>query len=296
MRTDSAMYFQRIFHPSDFSDASNMAFAHALKLAVATSGRLTILHTGSDSDSDWKSFPRVRSTLERWDLLPPGSSTDAIFSLGLDVEKIASPHTDPVRAVLHYLKKHPHDLIVMATHQHEGLDRWTHKAVAEPIARRSGELTLFIPYECDGFVSQENSGVRLRNILIPIDAKPNPQYAVDGAISVAHTLDCKQVTFHLLHVGQKENFPETIRPQRDEWEWHRLVKHGPIEQEILDYASECQADLVVMATEGHHGFLDALRGSTTERILRAVKCPLLAVPAFEEEGNLPEPVLWRPAV
>jgi nucleotide-binding universal stress UspA family protein len=32
-----------------------------------------------------------------------------------------------------------------------------------------------------------------------------------------------------------------------------------------------------MTTEGHHGFMDALRGSTTERVLRAARCPLLAV-------------------
>ena len=34
-------------------------------------------------------------------------------------------------------------------------------------------------------------------------------------------------------------------------------------------------DLVVMASRGHDGFLDALRGSTTERVLRQVTCPLL---------------------
>jgi nucleotide-binding universal stress UspA family protein len=33
-----------------------------------------------------------------------------------------------------------------------------------------------------------------------------------------------------------------------------------------------------MATEGHQGFLDALRGSTTERVLRGALCPVLAVP------------------
>jgi nucleotide-binding universal stress UspA family protein len=36
-------------------------------------------------------------------------------------------------------------------------------------------------------------------------------------------------------------------------------------------------DLVVMTTQGRHGFMDALRGSTTERVLREARCPLLAV-------------------
>jgi nucleotide-binding universal stress UspA family protein len=34
-----------------------------------------------------------------------------------------------------------------------------------------------------------------------------------------------------------------------------------------------------MATAGHADVLDALRGSTTERVLRLARCPVLAVPA-----------------
>jgi nucleotide-binding universal stress UspA family protein len=40
-------------------------------------------------------------------------------------------------------------------------------------------------------------------------------------------------------------------------------------------------DLMVFTTEGHRDFFDALRGSTTERVLRASHCPVLAVPAKE---------------
>jgi nucleotide-binding universal stress UspA family protein len=34
----------------------------------------------------------------------------------------------------------------------------------------------------------------------------------------------------------------------------------------------------VMTTEGHDSMLDMLRGSTTERVLRGARCPLLALP------------------
>jgi nucleotide-binding universal stress UspA family protein len=33
-----------------------------------------------------------------------------------------------------------------------------------------------------------------------------------------------------------------------------------------------------MPTAGHHGVLDALRGSTTERVIRHAPCPVLALP------------------
>jgi nucleotide-binding universal stress UspA family protein len=34
-----------------------------------------------------------------------------------------------------------------------------------------------------------------------------------------------------------------------------------------------------MATAGRDGFLDALRGSTTEQVVREAPCPVLALPA-----------------
>ena len=52
------------------------------------------------------------------------------------------------------------------------------------------------------------------------------------------------------------------------WRWQRATASGRGEQAILNAAQEYGADLIVMATAGHHGFLDALRGSTTERIVR----------------------------
>jgi nucleotide-binding universal stress UspA family protein len=298
LQTDSQVWFQRIFHPSDFSDASNVAFVHALRLAVMANGRLTILHTAAQgSGGEWAEFPRVRRTLERWELLPPNNPKDAIFSLGLDVQKIALPHSDPVQAVIHYLSKHPHDLIVLATHQHDGFERWMHKQVAEPIARHSGEMTLFIPHGVDGFVSVESGALSLRNILIPVDYSPDPQIAIDGAVSFAYALECHEVMITLLHVGEEERFPNVIMPQREMWRWRQIYGQGNIEQQILEAARETRADLIVMATQGHNGFLDALRGSTTERIVRNSKCPVLAVPVDRtEQSPLWESVTWRPAI
>lgn len=39
-----------VVHPTDFSPASELAFAHALRLAVTSKGRLTLLHVGDGAD------------------------------------------------------------------------------------------------------------------------------------------------------------------------------------------------------------------------------------------------------
>ncbi len=53
---------------------------------------------------------------------------------------------------------------------------------------------------------------------------------------------------------------------------------GEVVTEILTVARAQAVDLLVMATQGHDGWLDVLRGSTTERVLRRIHCPLLAIP------------------
>ena len=64
------------------------------------------------------------------------------------------------------------------------------------------------------------------------------------------------------------------------WTWDRTVQRGDVVEQILAVSTACTADLIVLATQGHHGFLDALRGSTSERILRGARCPVLAIPAY----------------
>lgn len=55
------------------------------------------------------------------------------------------------------------------------------------------------------------------------------------------------------------------------------VKQGDIVQSILTTSRELEADLIAMTTDGHHGFLDAVRGNTTEQVLWQAECPLWAV-------------------
>jgi nucleotide-binding universal stress UspA family protein len=275
-----------VFHPSDFSQASEVAFAHALKLALAARADLCIMHVApASADVHWTDFPGVRALLARWGLLPPGSRQEDVLKLGIDVEKILGVHADPVASMLHALEEHPTDLVVLATHQRDGLRRWLHRAVAEPIARRSKAMTLFIPHDIEGFVSSEDGAITLRRILIPVDAVPPPQPAVEAAAVTALALGCADVSFTLAHVGSAGSMPVVREGAWPGWTWEKVVRQGDVVEQILDVATTRDSDLMVLTTAGHHGILDALRGSTTERILRGARCPVLAIPAnAETEG------------
>jgi nucleotide-binding universal stress UspA family protein len=60
---------------------------------------------------------------------------------------------------------------------------------------------------------------------------------------------------------------------------HIELRQGPVIETILAYAKEIKADLIAMPTQGRRGLLDALRGTTTERVLHQAPCPVYAVPA-----------------
>jgi nucleotide-binding universal stress UspA family protein len=62
------------------------------------------------------------------------------------------------------------------------------------------------------------------------------------------------------------------------WSYKNIVSQGNVVDEILKVEKEWQPDLVVLTTQGHLDFLDALRGSTTERVLRGAHCAVLAIP------------------
>jgi nucleotide-binding universal stress UspA family protein len=78
-----------------------------------------------------------------------------------------------------------------------------------------------------------------------------------------------------VHVGNK-SFKLTGPTGMGE---HVTALEGPTVEAILSAASSYLADVLVMPTAGRHGFLDALRGSTTEQVLRRAPCALLALPA-----------------
>ena len=122
-------FVSAVLHPTDFSPASEAAFAHALAIALVRQTKLWILHAGAnDGAAEWQSFPAVRETLQRWGLLGPGAPREAVYNeLHVRVAKVVTRSSDPVEATLEFLESHEPDLLVLATEGREGFPRWIHR-------------------------------------------------------------------------------------------------------------------------------------------------------------------------
>jgi nucleotide-binding universal stress UspA family protein len=241
--------------------------------------KLTLLHVSSDKDVEWSDFPGVRETLERWGALPEGSEKSAVATLGIYAGKVVANKGEPVEAVIRHLERHSTDLIVLSTSQREGHLRWLGKSVSAPVTRKSGEMTLLIPGNAKGFVSAEDGSVKLNKILIPVARTPRPEPALNSAALLVQRMQASEGTFIVLHVGTSNTMPALRFPEVDGWTWTKEGRSGEVIDGIVKTAREHEVDLIVMSTDGRNGFLDGLRGSHSERVLRYGAAPLLTIPA-----------------
>jgi nucleotide-binding universal stress UspA family protein len=269
-----------IFHPTDLSEASFVAFVHALKIALLAQSELTILHASNTSGDQvsWKDFPGVRQTLERWGVLPKGSPGRAIAELGMEVEKITGRGGKPLKAVTNYLQENPAQLVVLSSQGREGIPRFLKPSFAEPIARKTRAMTLFVPSHTSGFVDGDTGRVTLDRILIPFNHRPRFRPAVELARSFVRALDDDGGVFDLLHVGERGAAPSIDIPDEIGWTSEKHYESGDVVDAILRVAEKNRAELIVMTTTGRDGILDRLRGTMTEQVVRGANCPVLAIP------------------
>jgi nucleotide-binding universal stress UspA family protein len=137
----------------------------------------------------------------------------------------------------------------------------------------------------------------LRRILVPIDFSKNARralrYAVPlaaqsgGLITLLHVVEpvvyptemaivvtnqkiaVNASRRHLAELGKKL-IPDKLR-------WKIIARGGLPYFEIIEFAREMKADLIVLTTHGYTGIKRVLLGGTAERIIRHAKCPVLTV-------------------
>lgn len=282
--TEMSMYqrpAKSILHPTDFSPASESAFAHALAIAVENKAKLTILHVVRDQKEDvpWHEYPAVRETLERWGDLDPGASRrDIAKKLGVTVNKAVGFDTNIVKSIVGFTEINDVDLIVMATNENREQPFWMQTNVSVPVSQKTNLPTLFVPQEVRGCISESDGQASLKQILVPVDHHPDAQPVLERLVWATRNMGGRTAQVTLLHVGHS-SFPAVVPPETDDLTWSTVTRGGDPATEILGMAEELDADLIAMVTEGQKGFWDAVRGSTVQRILKKAPCPVFTMPA-----------------
>ncbi len=273
-------YRLSILHPADPTEAGQVAFAHALKVALTFRAKLCILRskTLDAVRNERPQMPPVRKTLEQWRLLREGSGQSEVFrELGLTVKKIDHKSLNATAAIAYHLESHEVDLIVFSAHIQNGLKPESGYKFMQQVMQATGAQILYIPDRVHGFVSDRDGTVALNNILVPVVQNPRPESALKDAVALASTMGGREVTISLVHVGDPKGVPAIRFPANSLCSWHTIVRQGDAADEINALAYILPADLMVITTRNRNNLCTTDQDNVTARILTKAPCPVLII-------------------
>lgn len=118
-----------------------------------------------------------------------------------------------------------------------------------------------------------NAIVLLLNV---IEAPSGSSFNVEGQIE---SVDFQDSIFTIEMIKKtKAQMAEILEdPRYGDVEFHREIKIGNPYHGIKSIVNEHDVDMVVMGTSGSAGLAEILVGSTTEKVVRHAKCPVLSI-------------------
>lgn len=194
-------------------------------------------------------------------------------------------------------------LVVMGTHGWSGLDRLLLGSVAERVAHLTHGPLLIVPPEAQSLPS----GAAIRQVLCAIDLRPSSLAGMRYGLSLAQEAKARVELLTVLEgpgAGVLRDLVQAVLPEddrgreaaleelrervpQDAREWcdvqENVIMGSPAEV-LLRRAEELDADLIVMGTGDRLHLHGAWLGSTTGRILRQARCPVLIVPGPVRPG------------
>jgi nucleotide-binding universal stress UspA family protein len=153
--------------------------------------------------------------------------------------------------------------------------------------------------------------LRIRNIICAVDFSEYSEYALRYAVHFAETFDADLKLLHVVELpflpsyslagvpdlsipteeieaGARQKMDEVVAKWRAKYaKVEGQVRTGTAFVEIIGYAREVDADLIVVGTHGRTGLRHMLIGSVAEKIVRKAPCPVLSVKHPSHQFQMP---------
>jgi nucleotide-binding universal stress UspA family protein len=281
---------KQILVPTDLSDLSKSAAQWAAMLQHKLSAKVTVMHAsevyipyfdlGAYAAHQLQTDPEMRQRITdelRKFVVSQFTHSEAVDSIIVDEE--------PARAIVETASKIGADLVVMATHARKGWQRTLLGSVAEKVLHESKTAVMTVrPYE-------KAPSPQIRRILCPVNFTPIGRITLEQSGALAQALGAELL---IVHIADHWDEPHLDKLKADMAKWidevckqpfqySQFVAHGDAPEGVLRIAEEAKTDLIVIGAQ-HKRFSDAtVIGSTTERVVRFAKCPVLTVVAGPEK-------------
>ncbi len=178
------------------------------------------------------------------------------------------------------------DLIVVGTHQREGLDRIRYGSVSQGVLHEAAVSVAVVPGPAP------ESDARVHRVLVGVDFSPASERAVRLALSLIGSTG----TLWLVHVrkrGEHAEDPQLLRGQLRRMVPARVERSGvTVDAQVVESsdpadalckcAEQADADLICLGTRGRSGLTGTLMGSVSQSLVASSKRPVLLVKAEQD--------------
>lgn len=294
---DTPFPLNLILGATDFSDSARTAFRTAVDLAARSGAAIHLVHAESENAGARRRYaPEIRvpeGAVRAWANETVGSERLE----GVSFEPVVVQGGEPATALLAYVDRVGPDVLVAGTHGRRGVRRFLIGSFAERLIRFSPRPVLTVPHRS----AEVQPGAP---VLAPVDFSSATPDTLAWARRMAALYDAP---LDLLHVvagaapmpdfypdlqrpplrGLLDTAPDLERRAREEMERAlgraqgpradaaSHVRTGTPAREIVGFARERGAALIVMGTQGLTGIEHFLLGSTTDKVVRSAPCAVL---------------------
>jgi nucleotide-binding universal stress UspA family protein len=270
-----------ILVPTDLSDTSVAALAHARQLAEKFSSTVTVLHVEHFEAPPYFTKAQMevleaqrRSVLEGAVDIVANKSAEV---LGRRPETLVRGGV-PSQTIRETCDERDPDLVVMGTHGRSGVERYWVGSVTERVIRQSRRPVLGV---------HTKSKPNYEKILVGVNAEDREGRVLDYAVFLAESF---QAHLYVVHAASAEKLPKGCPGVTDDLRVRcsieEAVVKGDAAKNILRIASDVEPDLIVMGGRRWVSVLGEFFSTTTEKVLRATENSLLVVPIKDVEEKV----------
>lgn len=295
---------KKILVPVDFSEPSKMAVNYGLSLALQFNARLVLTHIVSSSTALIYTFPTESLAFEKEQVKYAKSTLPSLipgeFRDRVDLQTIVK--VGDVRSeLLGLVHDEKIDLLVMGTHGRSGVERLLLGSLTERMLRKLSVPIMTVSHLDPTRELHTSAPVPLRHVLYATDLSDSAEIGLKFSSDLARGAGARLSVVHVfkpieaIYLGTESGYVwnelEMLREDAQkrlqscipegvgkDLKITPILLEGDPYREILDFADEQNADMIVLNLQGKTAVERALLGSTAERVIRLAHVPVLSIP------------------
>lgn len=306
--------FTHLLVPLDRSTLAECVLPHVVAMARAFESRITLLHVAEPPELDSEAQP---VDPVQWEMIEAANKiylddiADKLRDMGLAAESVLL-EGDAADSIVTFAHRNDVDLIVLSSHGHSGMSRWTLSSVAQKLVMQAAISILIIRAYQTGVDVDTETAVRYSHILAPLDGSARADYVLPAVDALANYFDAD---VQLVHVVRQPEMPRRAPPTEEEESLServtavnrtvateyleqsqsqltadtaiRLLESEDVTAALYDWIQQTDVDLIVLNAHGYSGSTQWPYGSVTNNFITYGHVPLLIVQDIAREDIAP---------